>query len=248
MWPVVERGGSWWSDAGSGGTGADLMPTLVTGHQVSGVVGHGSVESHLLEVSTLRQRWSRAWHAHERARGPESSRRDQDRCFSSRLQQMRLRARETNASWGSASRIRCGWSKTLACRLVEDTGLLSPLQPAPAGWPGAEPHLRRQQLPGDVAVQDMRDALPARSARHRPRPWWPLRQQQRFDQGPQAVVHDARPSAHTFPNGRLTPTATPDQGTSTRGVTSSDAPAADRDPRVVRRRGTDVVPATSRRA
>jgi hypothetical protein len=42
-----------------------------------------------------------------------------------------------------------------AVQCVEDAGLLPPLPPAPAGLPGAEPQLQRQQLPGYVVVQDV---------------------------------------------------------------------------------------------
>jgi hypothetical protein len=42
---------------------------------------------------------------------------------------------------------------------VEDSGLLPSLQAAPAGLTGAEPQLRRQQLPGDVVDEIVFHAL-----------------------------------------------------------------------------------------
>lgn len=39
-----------------------------------------------------------------------------------------------------------------AVRLTEDSRLLPPLQAAPAGLPGVEPQLQRQELPGYVVV------------------------------------------------------------------------------------------------
>jgi hypothetical protein len=50
-------------------------------------------------------------------------------------------------------------------QLVEDTGLLPPLHPAPAGLTGAEPQRQRQQLPGYVVVQDLQDALAGKTGR-----------------------------------------------------------------------------------
>lgn len=58
-----------------------------------------------------------------------------------------------------------------AVQLVEDPGLLPPLQPSPAGLSGAEPQLRGQELPGDVVAEDVQDALQAQPVSDRPRPW-----------------------------------------------------------------------------
>ncbi|MDQ0717995.1 hypothetical protein QFZ55_007447 [Streptomyces luteogriseus] len=100
----------------------------------------------------------------------------------------------------------------------EDPRLLPAIQTPPAGLPGAEPQLQGQELPGDVLVQDVQDALQAQPVRHRSRPRRPLGPgwQQRFDQRPQVVVHDPRPIRHTHPNAQIITTVTPDQGTSTR--------------------------------
>ena len=105
-----------------------------------------------------------------------------------------------------------------AVQLVEDPGLLPPLQTSPAGLPGAEPQLQRQELPGYVVVEDVQDALQTQPVRHRPRPRRLLRpgRQQRLDQRPQVVVHDPRPSTHTITNGRIVTPVTPDQDISTR--------------------------------
>ena len=105
-----------------------------------------------------------------------------------------------------------------AVQLVEDTGLLPPFQAPPAGLPGAEPQLQRQQLPGYDVAEDVQDALQTQPVRHRPRPRRPLRpgqRQQWLDQLPQVVIHDPRSSTHTLPNGRIV-SVTPDQSTSTR--------------------------------
>jgi hypothetical protein len=56
----IDVGGSRRSEAGCGGIDADSLPTLVTGRQLSDVVGHGSAGALLSKVSTLRQRRSRA--------------------------------------------------------------------------------------------------------------------------------------------------------------------------------------------
>ena len=52
-----------------------------------------------------------------------------------------------------------------AVQLVEDPGLLPALQAPPAGLPGAEPQLQRQELSGYVVVEDVQDALQAESVR-----------------------------------------------------------------------------------
>ncbi len=103
-------------------------------------------------------------------------------------------------------------------QLVEDAGLLPPLQATPARLPGTEPQLQRQQLPGNVVVEGIQDALQTEPVRHRPWPWRPLGpgRQQRLDQRPQVIVHDPRPSIHTITNGRTVTPVTPDQGISTR--------------------------------
>ena len=103
-------------------------------------------------------------------------------------------------------------------QLVEDAGLLPSVQSSPAGLSRAEPQLQGQELPGYVVVEDVQDALQTQPVRHRPRPRRLLGpgRQQRFDQRPQVVVHDPRPSAHNIPNGRIVISVTPDQGTSTR--------------------------------
>ncbi len=79
------------------------------------------------------------------------------------------------------------------------------VEPSPAGLPGAESQLRRQELPGDVVVEDVQDALQTQPVRQRPRPRRLLRpsRQQRLDQCPQVIIHDPRPSTHTLPNGRI---------------------------------------------
>ncbi len=103
-------------------------------------------------------------------------------------------------------------------QLVEDPGLLPPLQAPPARLSRAEPQLQSQELPGYVVVEHVQDALQTQPIRDGPRPrrlLWPGRQQ-RLDQRPQVVVHDPRPSAHSIPNGRIITSVTPDQGTSTR--------------------------------
>jgi hypothetical protein len=71
-------------------------------------------------------------------------------------------------------------------QLVEDTGLLPPVQAPPAGLPRAEPQLRGQELPGDVVVKDVQEALqtPSVSDRARARPLLRPGRQQRFDQSP----------------------------------------------------------------
>ncbi|MDI5904330.1 MULTISPECIES: hypothetical protein [Streptomyces] len=50
-------------------------------------------------------------------------------------------------------------------QLVEDPCLLPALQASPAGLPGAEPQLQRQELSGYVVVEDVQDALQAESVR-----------------------------------------------------------------------------------
>ena len=94
-----------------------------------------------------------------------------------------------------------------------------------AGGPGAasrsaraEPQLQGQELPSDVLVQDIQNALQTQPVRHRLRPRRPLgpRRQQRLDQCPQVVVHDPRPSRHTHPDDQTVTTVTPDQDRSTR--------------------------------
>src|SRR5207244_446690 len=55
------------------------------------------------------------------------------------------------------------------------------------------------ELPSDVVVEHVQDALQAQSVRHRlrpRRPLWPGRQQ-RLDQQPQVIVHDPRARTHT---------------------------------------------------
>lgn len=42
---------------------------------------------------------------------------------------------------------------------LEDSGPLPAVQASPAGLPGSEPQLQRQELPGNVLVQDVQDAL-----------------------------------------------------------------------------------------
>lgn len=103
-------------------------------------------------------------------------------------------------------------------QLLENSGLLPAVQAPPASLSGAEPQLQGQELPGDVLVQDVQDALQAQPVRYRFRPRRPLGpgRQQRFDHCPQVVFHDPRPSRHTHPNGQIVTTVTPDQGTSTR--------------------------------
>lgn len=120
--------------------------------------------------------------------------------------------------WTSRAGRRVQLGEEDAVQLVEDPSLLPPLQPAPAGLPGAEPQLQRQELPGHVVIEDVQDALQTQPVRHRPRPRRPRRpgRQQRFDQCPQRIVHDPRPSAHAITNGRIVTPVTADQRTSTR--------------------------------
>lgn len=103
-------------------------------------------------------------------------------------------------------------------QLVEDTGLLPPVQAPPAGLPRAEPQLSGQELPSDVVAKDVQDALQTQPVRHRTRPRTLQRpgRQQRLDQHPQVVVHDPRSSTHTLTNDRKVIPVTPCQGTSTR--------------------------------
>lgn len=105
-----------------------------------------------------------------------------------------------------------------AVQLVEHPCLLPALQTPPARLSGSEAELQGQQLPGDVLVQDVQDGLQAPPVGHRSWPRCPLGpgRQQRFDQRPQAVIHDPRPSRHTHPNGQIVTTVTPGQSTSTR--------------------------------
>ena len=83
-------------------------------------------------------------------------------------------------------------------QLVEDAGFGPPVQPAPAGHPGAEAEFLRQVIPARsrCAVQHEQDALQALPVRDRPRPrsFVPLRRQQRFDQLPQPVVNVPGPT------------------------------------------------------
>jgi hypothetical protein len=110
------------------------------------------------------------------------------------------------------------FGKQETVQLVEDAGLLPPVQAPPARLSGPESELRRQELPGDVVVEDVEDALQAQPVRHRPRPRRPLGpgRQERFDQRPQVIVHDPRPSAHSITNGRIIRPVTAHQTTSTR--------------------------------
>lgn len=61
----------------------------------------------------------------------------------------------------SAGRVQLGEQHLV--QLVENPGPLPPVKAPPAGLSGAEPKLRRQELPGDVVVEDVQDALQARS-------------------------------------------------------------------------------------
>lgn len=76
----------------------------------------------------------------------------------------------------------------------------SAIDPAgpPAGLPGAT-ELQGQQLPADVVVEHVQDALQAQPVIHGLRIWWLLGpgRQQRLDQRPQVVVHDPRSVPHT---------------------------------------------------
>jgi hypothetical protein len=103
-------------------------------------------------------------------------------------------------------------------QLVEDPGLLPPVQAPPARLPRAEPQLQRQKLPGNVVVEDVENALQTEPVSYRPRPRRPLgpRRQERFDQRPQVIVHDPRPSTHSITNGRITRTVTAHRATTTR--------------------------------
>lgn len=55
-------------------------------------------------------------------------------------------------------------------QLLKDSSLLPAVQTPPAGLPGAEPQFQRQELPGDVLVQDVENALQTQPVRHRSRP------------------------------------------------------------------------------
>lgn len=74
-----------------------------------------------------------------------------------------------------------------------DPGRLPVAQPSPARHPGAAAHLLRQHLPRDAALEHKQDAGQRRPVRDR---WpaafrlWPLRRQQRFDQGPQFIGYE----------------------------------------------------------
>lgn len=48
-----------------------------------------------------------------------------------------------------------------AVELVEDAGLLPPLQSPPARLSGAEPQLQREQLPGEVVAEHVQEPLQA---------------------------------------------------------------------------------------
>lgn len=115
-----------------------------------------------------------------------------------------------------AGRVQLGEQQPV--ELVEDSGLLPAIQPSPAGLSGAEPQLRWQELPGHIVERDVQNALQTESVRNRPRARRPLRpgRQQRFDQRPQVVVHDPRPSAHSPTDGRIITPVTLDQDSSTR--------------------------------
>lgn len=56
-------------------------------------------------------------------------------------------------------------------QLLEDSSLLPAVQAPPAGLSGAETQFQRQELPGDVLVQDVENALQTQPVRHRSRPW-----------------------------------------------------------------------------
>lgn len=103
-------------------------------------------------------------------------------------------------------------------QLVEDSGLLPALETPPAGLTRTEPQLKGEQLPGDVVVQDVEDALQAQPVRHGPWTGSLLRpaRQERLDQRPQVIVHDPRPGSHTIPNGRIVTPVTAYQDSSTR--------------------------------
>lgn len=72
-------------------------------------------------------------------------------------------------------------------------------QAPPTGLTEAETRVQGQQLPGDIVVENVQDALQALSVVHRPRPLRPLvrGRQQRFHACPQVVVRDLQPSSHT---------------------------------------------------
>lgn len=77
-----------------------------------------------------------------------------------------VHAREGPAEF--AGRVQLGEQD--AVRLVEDLGLLPPLQTAPAHLPRSEPQLQGQELPGFVVVERVQDALQEQPVRHGPRP------------------------------------------------------------------------------
>lgn len=64
-----------------------------------------------------------------------------------------------------AGRVKLG--EQYVVQLLEDSGLLSAVQSAPAGLSGAESQLRGQKLSGDVLVQDVQDALQAQPVVYR---------------------------------------------------------------------------------
>ncbi len=107
----------------------------------------------------------------------------------------------------------------------EDPCLLPAVQTPPAGLAGAESQLRGQELPGDVLVQDVQDALQAQAVRHRSLPRRPLGpgRQQWFDQRPQVVVHDPRPSRHTHRTVRSSQRSRPSRALQQDPITSSKA-------------------------
>lgn len=88
---------------------------------------------------------------------------------------MRLQAREMKASWSSVRRSQRTARRLNWWRRAKDcstTYLLPALEAPSAGLSRAESQLQRQELPGDVVVEDVEDAPQAQPVRHGPRTGW----------------------------------------------------------------------------
>lgn len=113
--------------------------------------------------------------ARQRACCPSSS--DRPATDRSRLPHFRADVRAVHARARPvefAGRVQLGEQD--AVQLLEDPGLLPAVQTPPTGLSRAEPQLQRQELPRDVVIEHVQDALQAQPVIHRTRPWRPLRQ------------------------------------------------------------------------